>query len=111
MQVLVTRSFRTFSCLNEQIEDAERTVASTEQNVRSCEQSIQRAVAALQRINDEVARLNTLGNKVHAQETTLQASATHGQALRTCSIDPLGVSPFVGNLAVHYTEQQFAQGL
>ena len=111
-----------FFDLNEEIESAERTVASAEQNVRSCEQSIQRAVVALQRINDEVARLNTLGNTVHAQEATLQASVTHGQALRTRTIDltnaSLDVSLFVGTLAaksetlaVHHTAQEFAQGV
>ena len=111
-----------FFDLNEEIEDAERTVASAEQNVRACQESIQRAVAALQRINDEVARLNTLGNTVHAQETTLQASVTHGQALRTRTIDltnaSLDVTLFVGTLAarsetlaVHHTAQEFAKGV
>jgi hypothetical protein len=111
-----------FFDLNEEIEDAERTVASAEQNVRECEQSIQRAMAALQRINDEVARLNTLGDTVRAQGTTLQASVTHGQALRTRTINltnaSLDVSLFVGTLAArsetfafHHTAQQFAQGV
>ncbi|KAG6379915.1 hypothetical protein JVT61DRAFT_10481 [Boletus reticuloceps] len=42
-----------FFDLNEEIEDAERTVASAEKNARACEQSIRRAVDALQRINGE----------------------------------------------------------
>ncbi|KAF8438908.1 hypothetical protein L210DRAFT_2234242 [Boletus edulis BED1] len=111
-----------FFDLNEEIENAERRVASAEQNAHACKQSIQRAVAALQRINGEVARLNSLGDTVYAQETTLQASVTHGQALRTRTIDltnaSLDVSLFVGTLAarsetlaVHHTAQEFAQGV
>lgn len=108
--------------LNEEIEDAERTVASAEGNVRACEQSVRRAVAALERIHVELARLNTLGNTVHEQETTLQASVLRGQGLRTRTIDltnaSLDVTLFVGRLAaksetlaVHHTAQEFAQGV
>ena len=111
-----------FFDLNEEIEDAGRTVASAERNARSCEQSIQRAIVALQRINDEVARLNTLGDTARAQEPTLQASVIHGQALRTRTIDltnaSLDVSLFVGTLAaksetfaIHHTAQEFARGV
>ncbi|KAF8548699.1 hypothetical protein OG21DRAFT_698924 [Imleria badia] len=111
-----------FFDLNEDIEHAERTVANAQQNAWACEQSIQRAMAALQRINDQVARLNTLGDTVHAQETTLQTSVTHGQALRTRTLDltnaSLDVTLFVGTLAaksetlaVHHTAQEFAQGV
>ncbi|KAI9458446.1 hypothetical protein HD554DRAFT_2177331 [Boletus coccyginus] len=111
-----------FFDLNEEIEDAERTVANAERNARACEQSIQRAMAALQRINDEVARLDTLGNTVHTQETALQASVTHNQALRTRTINltnaSLDVSLFVGTLAarsetlsIHHTAREFAQAV
>lgn len=111
-----------FFDLNEEIENAERTVASAEQNVRACQQSIQQAVAALQRISDEVARLNTLGDTVCAQEMTLQESVTHGQELRTRTLNltnaSLDVSLFVGTLAaksetfaVHHTAQEFAQSI
>ena len=111
-----------FFDLNEDIEDAERTIASARQNALACEQSIQRAVAALRRINDQVERLNTLGGTVHDQQATLQTSVTHGQALRTRTIDltnaSLDVTLFVGTLAaksetlaVHHTAQEFAQGV
>lgn len=126
----VVRNFLTFGIgevfdffdLNEEIEDAERTVASATQNVWACEQSIQRAVAAIQRINSEVERLNILGDTVYVQEATLQESVTHGQALRIRTMDltnaSLDVSLFVGTLAaksetfaVHHTAQEFAQSV
>ena len=111
-----------FFDLNEEIKDAERTVASAQQSARACEQSIQRAEAALHRINDQVARLNMLEDVVYVQETMLQSSVTHGQALRTCTLDltnaSMDVSLFVGalaakseTLAVHHTAQDFAHGV
>ncbi|KAG8216621.1 hypothetical protein J3R82DRAFT_6809 [Butyriboletus roseoflavus] len=126
----VVRNFFTFGLgevfdffdLNEEIEGAERMVTSATQNVQACEQSIQRAMTALQRIDDEVVLLNTLGDTVFAQETTLQESVTHGQALRMRTVNltnaSLDVSLFVGKLAarsetfaVHHTAQGFGQSV
>ncbi|KAG9311530.1 hypothetical protein JVU11DRAFT_7734 [Chiua virens] len=108
--------------LNEEIEEAQRTVARAEQNVRECEQSILRAIAAVQQINDQVELLDTLGATVHTQDLTLQASVTHRQEIRTRTIDlanaSLDVSLFVGTLAaksetlaVHHTAQEFARSV
>ncbi|KIJ62950.1 hypothetical protein HYDPIDRAFT_41637 [Hydnomerulius pinastri MD-312] len=108
--------------LNEEIEDAERIIASTRRNVEQCGESIRVANEALMRIDGEVDRLNNLRATVHGQEFTLSGSIAHGEELRTRTMEltnkSLDVSLYVGRLAAksemlrfNLTAQEFARGV
>ncbi|KAH7884864.1 hypothetical protein F5I97DRAFT_1929696 [Phlebopus sp. FC_14] len=108
--------------LNEEIEDAERVIASTRRNVQQCEESIRNADAGLSCIKDEVQRLNDLRSCVQEQEGVLDNTVSQGEGIRARTIDltnkALDVSVYVGKLAarsemlrMNFTAEEFARGV